>query len=305
VATDTKGMNSKSSGGYPNLIIAGAPKCGTSSLFFWLSAHPEICASKVKETYFLADQVMRFNKDLNVHEHGLEAYKHYFKHCGSAKYRAEATPVYIYHKTPLQYIAQLPEIPKVIFILRNPADRLYSHWRFNRYRMKNTKMTFQDYLDYNNAPVGWANYLEHTRYIRYIEKWVKTFGKEKFLVYQFESLRNDRLNFMNVVSADLGINPKFYDSFNFFHRNETVSIEKKWLHKWGLKMEPLIPQKVQECLIPVYLRLNSKEAPPISEKELMLKNEIAKRYRKDNERLAQLFPNIDLSLWQSSLHPRP
>ena len=50
----------------PNVIIAGAPKCGTSSLYFWLSAHPEVKASMVKETFFFADEVNRFNKNANI-----------------------------------------------------------------------------------------------------------------------------------------------------------------------------------------------------------------------------------------------
>ena len=57
----------------PNVIIAGAPKCGTSSLYFWLSAHPEVKASMVKETFFFADDVNRFNKNGNIIEHSLQA----------------------------------------------------------------------------------------------------------------------------------------------------------------------------------------------------------------------------------------
>ena len=39
----------------PNVIIAGAPKCGTSSLYFWLSAHPEVKASMVKNDVVIID----------------------------------------------------------------------------------------------------------------------------------------------------------------------------------------------------------------------------------------------------------
>jgi len=46
---------------YPNLVVAGAPKCGTSSLYFWLAAHPEVAASREKETFFWAPEVNRFN----------------------------------------------------------------------------------------------------------------------------------------------------------------------------------------------------------------------------------------------------
>jgi hypothetical protein len=40
----------------PNLVIAGAPKCGTSSLFYWLADHPQACGSTVKETFYLMDE---------------------------------------------------------------------------------------------------------------------------------------------------------------------------------------------------------------------------------------------------------
>lgn len=290
-------MTSTSDKHYPNLIIAGAPKSGTSSLFFWLGAHPEVCASKIKETYFLADEVIRFNENLNVHEHGLETYGRFFQHCKAEKYRAEATPVYIYHRLPLKLIPQLPQVPKVIFILRKPADRLYSHWRFNRYRMKNIKLSFEEYLDFNNAPSGWANYLEQTRYINYIKKWMEVVGKENVLVYQFEKMISNQQVFMEQVARDLGIDPEFYASFDFFHRNETVAIGSKKLHRIGLRIEPLVPQWLQEKIIPLYLKLNARKAPPITEQERELKNAVGRKYQAANQELAKHFPHLDLDLW--------
>ena len=41
-------------GDYRHLIIAGTAKAATSSLFDYLSAHPEVCGSRVKETYFFS-----------------------------------------------------------------------------------------------------------------------------------------------------------------------------------------------------------------------------------------------------------
>ena len=38
------------------IFIAGAPKCGTSSLFNWFSTHPEICSSKNKEPFYFIDE---------------------------------------------------------------------------------------------------------------------------------------------------------------------------------------------------------------------------------------------------------
>ena len=67
---------------YPNSIIAGAPKCGTTSLFYYLSSHPEVCSSNIKETRYLLDKDdALFNKKRNYYIDGIEGYKHYFKHC--------------------------------------------------------------------------------------------------------------------------------------------------------------------------------------------------------------------------------
>lgn len=290
-------MVSTSKTEFPNLIIAGAPKCGTSSLFFWLGAHPSVCASKVKETYFLADEVIRFNENLNVHKHGLDAYTRFFKHCNGERYRLEATPTYIYGKTPLTLIPKLPEVPKVIFVLRNPSDRLYSHWRFNRYRMKNTELSFEEYLDIRNLPSNWQNYLNHTNYVDYLKPWVNALGHKNILVYQFEKMVQNHRDFMKELSDDLQIDSSFYQDYGFFHRNQTVAIGNKWLHGMGLRLEPLVPQWVQEKVIPLYLRVNSRRAPKISLEDIALKRGISEDYRGKNLELAKLFPSIDLSLW--------
>jgi hypothetical protein len=64
----------------PNLIIGGAPKCGTSSLFQWLADHPEVCGSRVKEIFYLMDRDHPLLKaESNFHNHGLCGYESYFK----------------------------------------------------------------------------------------------------------------------------------------------------------------------------------------------------------------------------------
>lgn len=291
-------MKEAKSSRFPNVIIAGAPKCGTSSLFFWLAAHPEVCASKVKETYFLSDTVNRHNEGLNYLENGLDAYQEHFSHCENHKVRLEATPVYIYHKLPLEILPKLAEMPKVIFILREPSDRLYSHWRFNRYRMKNNTLSFEEYLDFKNAPKGWANYIEHSHYVQYVNSYIEVLGRKNVLVYQFEQIKKDRVKFMKLVAQDLGITPNFYDDFDFFHRNETVAVKNRRLHRLGLKLESKVPTWLQERIIPLYLKMNATKLPPISAEEKKLKQTVKAQFLKSNMELAAKFPAVDLSLWE-------
>ena len=69
----------------PNTVIAGAPKCGTTSLFRWLNDHPDACGSTTKEPRYLIDpDSCLFDKTSNFHDHGLEGYEAYFEHCAGS-----------------------------------------------------------------------------------------------------------------------------------------------------------------------------------------------------------------------------
>ena len=282
---------------YPNLVIAGAPKCGTSSLFFWLAAHPEVCGSRKKETYFLADSVSRHNEGLNFIENGLESYEKCFPHYKDEKIIVEATPPYIYMDTPLKVLAELPGKPRVVFVLRSPAKRLYSHYRFNRYRLKNIQLSFKEYLDFENNPLHWRNYVEDTRYADYLSTWVEALGHDRIIVLQMEKMQQDKVGFMKKLAEDLGIDSSFYDTFGFLQRNESKAMKKKWMHKLGLKIQPMIPVALQEKIVPLYLKLNSGSAPEPTEEEKVLIEKTRKSFEPANRELKALFPEIDLSLW--------
>ena len=79
----------------PNLLLAGIGKAGTTSLFWHLSQHPDICASRVKEPrYFLA--LSENDEDAEGVPAPLETYTALFDRCGSRRYAMEATPHYFH-----------------------------------------------------------------------------------------------------------------------------------------------------------------------------------------------------------------
>lgn len=286
---------------FPNLIICGAPKSGTSSLFFWLTAHPEVCGSTKKETYFLHDKVVKHNKGLNIHENGIEAYPNCFPEAPNANIVVEATAPYIYQKTPLREIPKLPSKPKVVFILRNPAERVYSHFKFNKFRMNNMpkSMPFQAYVEARGEGLNMQDYIHHSEYVHFIQKYIEVLGKERVLVYLFEDMLANKKAFMIKVAQDIGIDSSFYEWFDFFKRNETVNIKNKALHQWGLKIEPYVPQVLQEkVFIPLYLKLNGGKVPPKTHAEKEEINKLKEYYRPYNEKLKSLFPSLSIEKWQ-------
>jgi hypothetical protein len=202
-------------GSFPNLVIAGAPKCGTSSLYFWLAPHPQVCASTVKETFYLADDVSRFNETLNYQKDGLDGYKRHFKNCEDAEIIFEATAPYIYYNTPLDVLPKLSPVPKIVFILRDPARRLYSQYTFNKYKLKNFQGSFLDYVSLDGAKFS-GKHVQKGEYAIYLKKWYDAFGGANIKVLTLEQVVNDKVAAMKELAEWLGIAPSFYDTFDFY-----------------------------------------------------------------------------------------
>ncbi len=276
----------------PNAIIAGAPKCGTSSLYFWLSAHPEVKASMVKETFFFADEVNRFNRNANIIEHSLQEYSSYFlsKKPNQEKIRLEATAPYIYFENALNHIPKLPSNPKVIFVLREPSARLYSQYRFERFRTKRIQMTWEEYSKSDKLKL-------HGDYEFYLNKWVESIGKDRIYVCTFESLVSDPKECIRDMSSFLGIDSIFYDNYDFIQHNETVAIKNKFIHRLGLILQRYVPHGIQEKILPFYLRINSGKMPSKDPSDKEILKSVKSDYQDSILRLKELFPNLNLESW--------
>jgi hypothetical protein len=105
----------------PSFFVVGAQKAGTTSLQDWLSQHPDICLPDIKETGF-------FNRD-DVYIRGISWYVKQFPKCRSADVMGEINPEYMFCKKAAFRIREWIKSPKIIFLLRNPVDRAYSHYR--------------------------------------------------------------------------------------------------------------------------------------------------------------------------------
>lgn len=108
-------------------LVVGAQKAGTTSLFRYLSAHPQIYMPSEKEVAFFSDD--------SIYSKGYAAYiAEYFTAATPGRVCGEASPHYMcYHKCPERIRNHLPNA-KIIAVLRNPIDRAYSHFRMARRR---------------------------------------------------------------------------------------------------------------------------------------------------------------------------
>jgi hypothetical protein len=100
----------------PNFFILGAPKCGTTSLWAWLRAHPNIFMSNDKEPHF-------FNYDDCIGISKLSDYEELFRDAvDSDAAVGEASVWYLSSPVAVQNILQYQPEAHFIVLVRNPIE---------------------------------------------------------------------------------------------------------------------------------------------------------------------------------------
>ena len=106
----------------PDFVIAGAQKCGTSSLYAWMIQHPRILPARRKEVHFF---------DLNYDRGGDWYHTHFPTRSELDRDRAltgESTPYYMFHPHGFTRMAAMLPRARIIMLLRDPVQRAVSHY---------------------------------------------------------------------------------------------------------------------------------------------------------------------------------
>ncbi len=108
----------------PTFVVGGAMRSGTTSLYRWLDAHPDVFMAPVKELQFFAWD--------RVWARGLDWYRDHFAGWGGERAVGEASPNYLYSpEAPARMAAVIPDL-RFVAVVRHPVDRAHSHWWFHR-----------------------------------------------------------------------------------------------------------------------------------------------------------------------------
>ncbi|MEC4984729.1 MAG: sulfotransferase domain-containing protein [Oscillatoria sp. PMC 1068.18] len=107
----------------PNFFIIGAPKCGTTALSEYLKTHPNIYVSSPKEPHYFAE------KEFNLPQ--IKTWEEYLKLFEDANEKhlavGEASVHYLYSSIALERIYDYNSKAKIIAMVRNPVDLVYSY----------------------------------------------------------------------------------------------------------------------------------------------------------------------------------
>jgi hypothetical protein len=127
----------------PDFFIVGAPKCGTSSLFKYLSEHPNIFLPVRDDMHFFAKD---FSPEWDQ-VHTLDEYlRHFRKVRPHHKAVGERSVYYLFSKTAMRLLRDFDSDARLIALLRNPVDLVSSFHR---------QMVFMLHEDVEDFETAW------------------------------------------------------------------------------------------------------------------------------------------------------
>jgi hypothetical protein len=206
-----------------DFMVIGAAKCGTTSLAYELSQHPKINFSKIKEPHFFS-QVKDWRKNIQEYHNLFDEEE--------GKIYGEASPYYTLHPefidTSKRIFEYNPKI-KLIYIIRNPIERIYSNYKFQhafnllKYPLKDMEKEILE------NPI----YINRSKYFMQIEQYLKYFPKEQLLICHLEEYIENNTKVLNNIHTFLGIDNLISEknSKNVVHLNDTSKIAN--LTKFG------------------------------------------------------------------------
>lgn len=236
---------------FPNFIIIGSAKSGTSSLYDYIVQHPEIDIlpnykrrlPKEKEIYF-------FDENFSL---GKFWYKSNFSFTFLKKQMGEANPNYLYHPSVPNRIQKTIPNCKFIVILRNPVDRAYSDYQM-KVKNKLEKLTFEEAIRDEDKRIKGEferiiekqefsfnftaySYLNRGKYAEQLERWFKKFSRKQFHILSTDDLKKNSNHVLNEIFEFLGLdrqkidiltkkNTGNYKSMNIETRTELVEYFK-------------------------------------------------------------------------------
>lgn len=209
-----------------DFMIAGAQKSGTTSLLRYLGEHSEIAAHPQKEFAFYLDPEA-YQNDFN------KAFKKYFgeiEDLQNKKTLAKSAGLYVNESALKKLHQQFPSC-KLILILRNPVDRTYSSFLWEKNagaEPKEIDQVFNSTLPIDKQKNSY--YLEYSQYGKHISKLISIFGKENIKFIYYEDLKQNAADVCQDVFEFMGINSNFIPKTSTIH-NSTEIIKSKQLAK--------------------------------------------------------------------------
>jgi hypothetical protein len=298
----------------PDFLIIGAQKSGTTALHYALKQHPQIAMHKQKEPEFFTYEgielekhdpaAARWNRWICTE---LPGYLKGFEGADPAARWGEASTVYLNsyrtEETAENIRKYIPDV-RLIAILRNPAERAYSAYNFNRQLGLEPISDFKKALELEDQRIAnrWHRsywYFHNGLYAHLLQPYFRRFPRKNMRIYLYEEWVSQPQSILRELFQFLEIDDQFLPDYSS-RQNQTFLVRSISLHgllerapRWLRTMGKLFPFRVRNRLVRGIRQMNQFKPPPLDSK---VRTNLLDRYRDDLLELQTLL-DCDLQNW--------
>ena len=244
----------------PDFFIVGAPKSGTTAMYEYLRAHPQLFLPELKELrYFGSDLQIRHRPTRT-----LDDYLAFFSGAGPAQRIGTAYVWYLFSTTAADEIHEFNPDARIVVMLRNPVDMVWALHSEHLYNGNEDIADFTAALDAEpdrragrripadaHLPQGLV-YSEVPRYTEQLRRYVDRFGRDRVSVTIFDDFVADPAAaygaILRFLDVDASYRPPAFDVINANRRIRSQSLRR------FLASPPDLPRRVIKRLVPGPLR---------------------------------------------------
>ncbi len=177
----------------PDTFVVGAAKCGTTTLYSRLAAHPDVFACPLKEPNF-------FGRDLPLSDRSEQEYLDLFSGAREEARLLEASAWYLRSATAAQEIASFSPQARVVVAVRNPVDMMFSLHGMRLFTGEEDLEDFAEALERDGEPgrrpprapfPPGVGYVDAATLSPQVARFLDVFGPERTHVVVFDDLRDD------------------------------------------------------------------------------------------------------------------
>jgi hypothetical protein len=297
----------------PNFLVLGTARSGTTSLYNYLSQHPAIYMSPIKEPNFFAftgestaGRGAGFQKMFDGAVTDPAEYRALFEDVTTETRYGEASTKYLYLPRTVGTIRRYVPDAKMVVVLRDPVDRAYSHFLLTLKDGKEPLADFGKALEAEPQRIreDWDtshHYANRGYYARQLRRFFDVFPREQFRIYLYDDLKRDPASLMRDLFRFLEVDENFpVDTRTAHHSSRMVRTPKSEF--WATAMvkpsrtrtflKRMLPAPLRE---PVSRRLHQRATfqPPLLPE---VRARLIAGYREDILQLQELLGR-DLSAW--------
>lgn len=235
----------------PNLLIIGAMKAGTTSLYFDLVDHAGLFLAENKEPHNLCHQACETYE-------GKAAYAKLYEGAGPQQLLCDASTGYaklpVYQGVPQRACQILPPDFKVLYMLRHPVERALSHYRhelINGHAGRDPNVELRER----------SEFIDFSRYAYQLQPWLEAIGQQRVHVVIFEEYVDNRQKVIREicdfldrpVEGDLSAPAQIYNQSA--DKPRPIGTWARIRHSWPYQklVRPLLPIRYRLRLYKVLL----------------------------------------------------